>query len=107
MDLLRKTEQPQTHDARLWPGVSRWIDQPDALPVSPVLSRPLSMAEEPQNIKPTLVEIRCQLMAAVAFAQIYAESHPEHADHLHHFVRDIQSISTKLGESVYGEPITD
>jgi hypothetical protein len=64
------------------------------------------MEEEPQ-IKPTLVEIRCQLTAAVAFAQIYAESHPEHAAHLHHFVRDIQRLSTKLGESVYGKPITD
>ena len=59
------------------------------------------------TIKPTLVDIRCQLMAAVAFAQIYAESHPQDAEHLIHFVREIQKMSKELGESVYGKPIMD
>lgn len=63
------------------------------------------MEEESYKIKPTLVGIRCQITAAVAFAQIYAESHPQHAEDLRHFVQRLQDISNELVEAVYGRRI--
>lgn len=65
------------------------------------------MAEEVFKLKPTLVEIRCHLTAAVAFAEIYAESHPQYAEHLHDFIGNLRKMSKELGESVYGKPIAD
>lgn len=58
-------------------------------------------------MKPSLVDIRCALTAAIAFATLYAESHPQHAEPLNHFIEEIGSISKQLGEAIYGSPATD
>ena len=63
------------------------------------------MAEESYKRRPTLVDIRSRITAAVAFAEIYAESHPQHADALHHFYEDIRKSFQDLREVVYGRPI--
>jgi hypothetical protein len=65
------------------------------------------MEKERYKMKPTLVDIRWRLTAAAMFAEIYGESHPEHTEHLHRFVKDIQKISKELGESIRGKPIMD
>ena len=59
------------------------------------------------RLRPTLVEIRCQITVAVAFAEAYAEAHPEHADALHHFCKDISESFQHLREVVCGKPLSD
>jgi hypothetical protein len=65
------------------------------------------VAEDPYKLRPTLVDICCRITAAVAFAEIYAESHPQHADALHHFSKDIRQSFRDLREVVYGKPIME
>ena len=65
------------------------------------------VAEDPSKIRPTLVDIRCRITAAVAFAEIYAESHPQHADALHHFSEEIKKSLQDLHEVIYGKPIME
>lgn len=47
------------------------------------------------------------ITAAVAFAEIYAESHPQHADALRHCYEDITKSFHDLREVVYGRPIME
>jgi hypothetical protein len=65
------------------------------------------MAEDPYKVRPTLVDIRCQITAAIVCADVYAESHPQHADALHHFYKDITQSFERLREFVYGKPVED
>ena len=58
-------------------------------------------------MKPSLVDIRCALTAAIAFASLYAESHPQHAEAVNYFIEEITNISRELGESIYGNRVTD
>ena len=70
-----------------------------------LMDRGGAVAEEPYKLRPTLVDIRCQITAAIAFAEIYAECHPQHAEALHHFYEDITQSFQELREVVYGKPI--
>jgi hypothetical protein len=63
------------------------------------------MAGESFEIKPTLVDIRCRITAAVAFAEIYIESHPQHAAALRTFCQQLRRSVQNLGEAVYGKPM--
>ncbi len=65
------------------------------------------MVEESYERRPTLVDIRSRITAAVAFAEIYAESHPQHADALRHCYEDITKSFQDLREVVYGRPIME
>lgn len=65
------------------------------------------MPEDSYKIKPTLVDIRGRTTAAILFAELYAVSHPQHAEALHHFSREIKKIVAELGEAVYGKPIME
>jgi len=65
------------------------------------------VAEGPYKLRPTLVDIRNQITAAVVYAEIYSESHPEHAEALHHFYEDITESFQELRDIVYGKPIMD
>jgi hypothetical protein len=58
-------------------------------------------------MKPSLVDIRCALTAALGFASLFAESRPQHAEAVNNFIRDIENISKELGDAIYGSPTAD
>ena len=68
----------------------------------------VSETVSPTNpMKPSLVDIRCALTAATAFADLFAESHPQHAEAVAHFIGEIRTISKELGDAIYGEPASE
>jgi hypothetical protein len=65
------------------------------------------MAQESYKLKPTLVDIRCRITAAMVLAEVYAESHPQHAEALRHFYEEINQSFQDLREVVYGKQKVD
>jgi len=54
-------------------------------------------------MKPSLVEILNALSGAKGFAEVLAQSHPEHGEAVGKFIEDINQIGHELRTIIYGE----
>jgi hypothetical protein len=54
-------------------------------------------------MKPSLVEILHALTGAKGWAQLFAQSHPEHGEAVDKCIEDLNQSTRELQNSIYGE----
>jgi hypothetical protein len=60
------------------------------------------MEDTGKPFKPSLVDVRTALTAAIAFAQLYGEANPSHRTIIAEFVTAITTLARELADAMYG-----